>query len=225
MTKLFSFRSCTGEMLESEDFKEFSVTRNYNHSWPRHTNDLSCVSGIFLLFSTMRHTGRDHFSEVILFLLSQFPGIAAVEVINQAVDEGEPNGTLAALKMPTAQLQNVDNKQAVHYQNLLASQKKRRAQVKSHHQVLFHACSLTGFLFCNFEKVRCNYLFVACFRKRRTLVLFCGTMKSKTQFMRRTPRHWMRTKVRLRLLRTAFRKGLHQLLLFQVARLKEKRPL
>ena len=57
------------------------------------------------------------------------PGIAAVGIINQAVDEGDPHATLNALKMKTAQLQNVDNKQALHYQNLLATKKQQRAEV------------------------------------------------------------------------------------------------
>ncbi len=56
-------------------------------------------------------------------------GVHAVGLINEAVDKGDPAGTLEALKLPSAQLKNVDGKQALHYQTLLADKKKQRQEV------------------------------------------------------------------------------------------------
>ncbi len=57
-------------------------------------------------------------------------GVHAVGLINEAVDKGDPAGTLESLKLPSAQLKSVDNKQAMHYQTLLAAKKKQRQEVQ-----------------------------------------------------------------------------------------------
>ncbi len=57
-------------------------------------------------------------------------GVHAVGLINEAVDKGDPAGTLESLKLPSAQLKSVDNKQALHYQTLLEAKKKQRQEVE-----------------------------------------------------------------------------------------------
>ena len=50
--------------------------------------------------------------------------------INEAVDGGDAGVTLAALQQPQVRLFDVDAKQAVHYQNLLAALKREKAEVR-----------------------------------------------------------------------------------------------
>lgn len=57
-------------------------------------------------------------------------GIMAISKINEFIEKGKPEETLEALKLPEAKLENVDDKQAYHYQVLLVRRKKEKAEVK-----------------------------------------------------------------------------------------------
>ena len=50
-------------------------------------------------------------------------------MINEVIEQGDHKETLNALKMETAQLQNVDAKQSIHYQNLLVQKKRNKSDV------------------------------------------------------------------------------------------------
>ncbi|XP_013411467.1 ras GTPase-activating-like protein IQGAP1 [Lingula anatina] len=54
--------------------------------------------------------------------------IIAVGLINDAIERGDAEGTLQALLAPSAQLKGVEAPQALHYQNLLAKEKKQKAK-------------------------------------------------------------------------------------------------
>ena len=56
-------------------------------------------------------------------------GIAGVSKINAAVDAGDADVTLSQLQLPGVRLLDVDPRQAVHYQNLLAALKREKAEV------------------------------------------------------------------------------------------------
>ena len=49
--------------------------------------------------------------------------------INAAVDAGDADVTLSQLQLPGVRLLDVDPRQAVHYQNLLAALKREKAEV------------------------------------------------------------------------------------------------
>ncbi|KAK7450216.1 hypothetical protein BaRGS_00039964 [Batillaria attramentaria] len=54
--------------------------------------------------------------------------IAAIGVINEAINKGDENETLNALQLPAAKLSNICPQQALHYQVLLAKEKDRKAE-------------------------------------------------------------------------------------------------
>lgn len=56
-------------------------------------------------------------------------GIQAIEAINEAINKGDENETLAALQLPAAKLSNIQPAQALHYQILLARAKDSKAEV------------------------------------------------------------------------------------------------
>ena len=53
----------------------------------------------------------------------------AVGKINECIEKGVPEETLTVLKMPDAKLEQVDDKQAYHYQVLLVKKKKEKGEV------------------------------------------------------------------------------------------------
>jgi len=55
--------------------------------------------------------------------------ITAIGHINEAIDRNNPRETLACLKLPSAGLQFVNDKQMIHYQQLLAQIKSEKAEV------------------------------------------------------------------------------------------------
>ena len=59
-----------------------------------------------------------------------YTGIEAIKNINEAIDKGDVDETLAALQLPSAKLSNIDPLQAVHYQVLLAKEKDNKAEVR-----------------------------------------------------------------------------------------------
>lgn len=67
---------------------------------------------------------------VLTFIDCLLSGILAVGIINEAIDEGDPMETLACLMMPTAGIMEVDPRQAIHYQALLARMKQKKAAVR-----------------------------------------------------------------------------------------------
>lgn len=54
--------------------------------------------------------------------------ILAITKINEAIDRGDENETLNALQLPAAQLHNIQQEQAFHYQVLLAKQKDKKTE-------------------------------------------------------------------------------------------------
>ena len=56
-------------------------------------------------------------------------GVEAVRRINETLAGGDPDATLEALKLPQAQLHEVDAKQKSHYHRLLKALKSEKAQV------------------------------------------------------------------------------------------------
>ncbi|XP_025077670.1 ras GTPase-activating-like protein IQGAP1 isoform X2 [Pomacea canaliculata] len=54
--------------------------------------------------------------------------IQAIEAINEAINKGDENETLAALQLPAAKLSNIQPAQALHYQILLARAKDSKAE-------------------------------------------------------------------------------------------------
>ena len=58
---------------------------------------------------------------------TSFPGIEAVNRINQAIDQGIAMKTYEALVAATAHIADVDARQAVHYQHLLQARKQQKA--------------------------------------------------------------------------------------------------
>ncbi|XP_070211492.1 ras GTPase-activating-like protein IQGAP1 isoform X2 [Littorina saxatilis] len=54
--------------------------------------------------------------------------IEAIKSINEAIEKGDENDTLAALQLRTAKLSNIDPLQALHYQVLLAKEKDKKAE-------------------------------------------------------------------------------------------------
>ncbi|KAK6188369.1 hypothetical protein SNE40_004554 [Patella caerulea] len=54
--------------------------------------------------------------------------IIAIGVINDAIENGEPDEVLQALMLPTAKLHDIDEKQAYHYHILLAKEKANKVQ-------------------------------------------------------------------------------------------------
>lgn len=65
-----------------------------------------------------------------LFLLPGPPaGIIAIAEINEAMDSGDYQQTLAALLLPTAKLSGVDPAPAKHYHDLLQDTKRLLCQV------------------------------------------------------------------------------------------------
>ena len=57
-------------------------------------------------------------------------GVEAVRRINETLAGGDPDATLEALKLPQAQLHEVDAKQKSHYHRLLKALKSEKAQVR-----------------------------------------------------------------------------------------------
>lgn len=51
---------------------------------------------------------------------------AAVIAINEAIDHGDPEGTLAAMRNPNAMLLNLDESSAQHYQDTLYQAKAEK---------------------------------------------------------------------------------------------------
>lgn len=58
------------------------------------------------------------------------PGILAIGLINEALDEGDARKTLQALQIPAAKLEGVTPKVAQHYQDVLLRAKREKAQVR-----------------------------------------------------------------------------------------------
>lgn len=61
------------------------------------------------------------------FMLS---GIAAIGLINEALDEGDPMKTLAMLQNPSAKLTDVDVSVAQHYHDKLLEARREKAHVR-----------------------------------------------------------------------------------------------
>lgn len=60
-----------------------------------------------------------------------FPGVLAVSLINEALEQGSPEKTLAALLLPSAGLDDVSLPVAPRYHLLLVAAKRQKAQVRS----------------------------------------------------------------------------------------------
>lgn len=60
-----------------------------------------------------------------------FVGIAAIGLINEALDEGDPMKTLAMLQSPSAKLTDVDPSVAQHYHDKLLEARREKAHVRS----------------------------------------------------------------------------------------------
>lgn len=58
------------------------------------------------------------------------PGILAIGLINEALDEGDARKTLQALQTLAAKLEGVTPKVAQHYQDVLLRAKREKAQVR-----------------------------------------------------------------------------------------------
>lgn len=77
-----------------------------------------------------------------------FAGIAAIGLINEALDEGDPAKTLDMLQNPSAKLTDVDPSVAQHYHDKLLEARREKAHVRhscTHniHRFLGRVC-LTG---------------------------------------------------------------------------------
>lgn len=59
-----------------------------------------------------------------------FAGIAAIGLINEALDEGDPMKTLAMLQNPSAKLTDVDPSVAQHYHDKLLEARREKAHVR-----------------------------------------------------------------------------------------------
>lgn len=69
-----------------------------------------------------------------------FAGIAAIGLINEALDEGDPMKTLAMLQNPSAKLTDVDPSVAQHYHDKLLEARREKAHVRrTHSQQQQHA--------------------------------------------------------------------------------------
>lgn len=64
-----------------------------------------------------------------------FAGIAAIGLINEALDEGDPMKTLAMLQNPSAKLTDVDPSVAQHYHNKLLEARREKAHVSHSHNI------------------------------------------------------------------------------------------
>lgn len=62
-----------------------------------------------------------------------FAGIAAIGLINEALDEGDPMKTLAMLQNPSAKLTDVDPSVAQHYHDKLLEARREKAHVRHTH--------------------------------------------------------------------------------------------
>lgn len=65
-------------------------------------------------------------------LLVYFTGIAAIGLINEALDEGDPTKTLSMLQNPSAKLTDVDPSVAQHYHDKLLEARREKAHVSPH---------------------------------------------------------------------------------------------
>lgn len=65
-----------------------------------------------------------------------FAGIAAIGLINEALDEGDPMKTLAMLQNPSAKLTDVDPSVAQHYHDKLLEARREKAHVRHTHRFL-----------------------------------------------------------------------------------------
>lgn len=59
-----------------------------------------------------------------------FAGIAAIGLINEALDEGDPTKTLAMLQNSSAKLTDVDPSVAQHYHDILLEARREKAHVR-----------------------------------------------------------------------------------------------
>lgn len=59
-----------------------------------------------------------------------FPGIAAIGLINEALDEGDPMRTLGTLENSSAKLTDVDPSVAQHYHDKLLEARREKAHVR-----------------------------------------------------------------------------------------------
>lgn len=59
-------------------------------------------------------------------------GIAAIGLINEALDEGDPAKTLSMLQSPSAKLTDVDPSVAQHYHDKLLEARREKAHVSAH---------------------------------------------------------------------------------------------
>lgn len=60
-------------------------------------------------------------------------GIAAIGLINEALDEGDPTKTLAMLQNSSAKLTDVDPSVAQHYHDILLEARREKAHVRDTH--------------------------------------------------------------------------------------------
>ncbi|GCB67318.1 hypothetical protein scyTo_0005108 [Scyliorhinus torazame] len=67
--------------------------------------------------------------QVNVVVLEEHDRIKAIGLINEAVDEGDPQKTLKALLLPSAKLADVSSPVAEHYQETLIRTKREKAQV------------------------------------------------------------------------------------------------
>lgn len=63
-----------------------------------------------------------------------FAGIAAIGLINEALDEGDPMKTLGMLQNPSAKLTDVDPSVAQHYHDKLLEARREKAHVRQTHR-------------------------------------------------------------------------------------------
>jgi len=60
-----------------------------------------------------------------------FLGIAAIGLINEALDEGDLQKTMAALQNPAAKLTDIDPSLAQHYYDILQEARREKAHVRT----------------------------------------------------------------------------------------------
>lgn len=58
-------------------------------------------------------------------------GIAAIGLINEALDEGDQQKTMAALQNPAAKLMDIDPSLAQHYYDILQEARREKAHVRT----------------------------------------------------------------------------------------------
>lgn len=123
---MFKFKNISAPLLVI--FLSFSLV--IVHLFVKYCHILNDIKELFRC-RPMRITRLQTAQHFLCVSASAFVGIAAIGLINEALDEGDPTKTLSMLQSPSAKLTDVDPSIAQHYHDKLLEARREKAHVRT----------------------------------------------------------------------------------------------